>query len=397
MHIGSLCFIYIVFIIVNVVAEEQEPKIITSQMVRNQGEYYLTLVLGKPPQKVQLRVDQTLSYTWTTFSWYTKEDSLTYRLSFKTTLDLDNDNSSALAEEIIDQAQFPSNAYVIDNYTFYLVDYESKKNLPRNGFAFGYKYKNDQFSIVHLLYQQRKIDHLAYGFHLSKEKYRVVYGQLYLGGIPQQEIIGKQMGKCKVSLNHNHWGCDLSKIFIENMTNTDVYYNNTAEVIFQIGDERIIAPDNFIQFLSETVFKEYIDERKCIYHNSTSSKYFDCYYGVIGKLPKLHFSFSNFAIVINLNELWWIDEFYCEFLIKSSNQKKSNNWIFGSLFMINKLLLFDYEKNEISVYSDKDIIVYDSMKNNDYKKSILCFYIISLFFGILGCLIQIIIKLKILG
>ena len=66
---------------------------------------------------------------------------------------------------------------------------------PDRGLAFGYKFKDESFSIIHQLYMTKKIKHKLFAFNaLNKEN-----GTFYIGDIPNNDW--KYKGYCKVSNN----------------------------------------------------------------------------------------------------------------------------------------------------------------------------------------------------
>ena len=242
-----------------------------------------------------------------------------------------------------------------DNFSVPLLHYiitESKWSIfADNSIPLAHRFPDEAFSIVHQLYKQNDISHLAFGF----SKYMTYRGYLYFGGLPKEEKESQYEAKCKVKSDDYYWGCDLEYVYFGDRK-YDMYINANYSK-FSTNHFNILAPVSFLTYMKNTVFKEMIERRKCMFMNTNMYHFFHCDCDTIDKFPDLHFVFEGKVFTVKMVNLFEIYDpsalgvEYCEFLI-SKNNINENEWSFGAIFLQNYATQFDYETNDVTFYSN---------------------------------------------
>ena len=110
--------------------------------------------------------------------------------------------------------------YSISNYMFYYSDFI--RFIPDYGIGLGYKFENDSFSLVHLLYNTSQIDKKLFAFQSFNDSMELDEKRFFVGGITNNaHLKSKYKGYCDVEDNYKTWGCNLTKISYNN-TNYEV-------------------------------------------------------------------------------------------------------------------------------------------------------------------------------
>ena len=219
-----------------------------------------------------------------------------------------------------------------------------------NSIPLAHRFPDEAFSIVHQLYKQNDISHLAFGF----SKYMTYRGYLYFSGLPKEEKESQYEAKCKVKSDDYYWGCDLEYVYFGDRK-YDMYINANYSK-FSTNHFNILAPVSFLTYMKNTVFKEMIERRKCMFMNTNMYHFFHCDCDTIDKFPDLHFVFEGKVFTVKMVNLFEIYDpsalgvEYCEFLI-SKNNINENEWSFGAIFLQNYAINFDYETNDVTFYS----------------------------------------------
>ena len=158
-----------------------------------------------------------------------------------------------------------------DNLTFmktienYFYSLNSKGIAYLNQFSFSYTITDHRMNLVSQLYSYSLINKKSFGFDINKNS----KGLMYFGSFPEEFIRNKTKGFCKMKDNQEYWGCDINKVIV----NKEVY-ENKEEMLFITNETRIYAPQNFMNFLTDNIFKEYLRTKTCSYY----SFYFDKHY-----------------------------------------------------------------------------------------------------------------------
>ena len=240
---------------------------------------------------------------------------------------------------------------IMNNFSYYLstafmfseINYENTFGLAPN--------INETFSLTHLLYNQGNISTKAFSF-VSKNR----TGIMYFGETPKEEIEGKHLLQCKNQYNDG-WGCQLSGIGFRTY-----YYQNNATSYFNVNEYYILVPVDFLYFMGHTILGEYFQDDICKLRHNFEYTYFECEKQmIINNEMEIIINFDNGNILtLNLQNL-----FECK-LLKSCeslfryNYIQRKGFVFGSAFISQYVMEFNYESNSISLYSNQ--IVYKTSK-----------------------------------
>ena len=266
-----------------------------------------------------------------------------------------------------------------DNLTFmkkienYFYSLNSKGIVYLNQLSFSYKITDHRMNLVSQLYSYSLIDKKSFGFDVKKSS----KGLMYFGSFPEELIRNKTKVFCNMKDNQQYWGCDISKVIV----NKEVY-DNKEEMLFITNETRIYAPQNFMNFLTENIFKEYLRTKTCSYY----SFYFDKHYCIVCDCSLINhqedfvfdFEINNSKFRFKYNDLFTqINPKKCEFQIMKNNDD-NNTWMFGLNFFYKFHSMFNYEDKTITFFGD-DIISSESSKlyHIGFIKSILVFVILS--------------------
>lgn len=259
----------------------------------------------------------------------------------------------------------------IDNISipliFYYINNPQLNNIVYNGISFAMNPRNQSFSLMHLLYKQNLIEHIIYAIELVDNG----GGNFYIGGISDRAIKTKRKGECNVK--EKTWGCQLTEVFFSSDTSYEIkssFVNKKKyRAIFQAGYKNIYAPKEFIDFINDKVFGDYIKSGLCFY---THSSFFNCMsikcYNdtIIQLIPKyINFAFDNNVYRVKMEELF---HYYKEdglglvvyFDIVENLENEKDLWIFGTVFLKHFTSVFDYENKKIMMYSENDVLHYDN-------------------------------------
>ena len=122
------------------------------------------------------------------------------------------------------------------------------------GYGFSYKYIDEDFSIVHSLYNQKKISHKLFAFIPATNQED---GYFIIGGITDDKNY-KYKGSLNVNSKYNIWGNTLKRISIgDEKYDIDVY----AQIHSSHYD--IVTSKRFFIFILNTVLKEDIMNKNC--------------------------------------------------------------------------------------------------------------------------------------
>lgn len=213
------------------------------------------------------------------------------------------------------------------------------------GIALGYHYKNETYSIVHQLYNNKIIEHLQFSFHNIRS---YLQGNFYIGGIPNNSHLSfPYKGIIKVREDLPTWGINLNGIKYKNKK-----YEMSVPCIVSSGMYGIISSDNFYDIMKEKVLKG----RGCVELTSSTQKYsqYFLYCVEINKEEEIEMVLGNNVFKLRIEELF-NNENHSLFYSNSKNQPilHFNGSIIGVEFL-NKFnySIFDYENHQIEFYSD---------------------------------------------
>ena len=262
----------------------------------------------------------------------------------------------------------------------YIITNESLFEQCDNSLPFAHKFDDESYSIVHQLYNNKIISHLAFALG----KYQRYEGNFYFGKFPFDEVKSLYQSKCNVDSSDVNWSCSLQYAYFGN-EQSEIYVNEEYAK-FTSEHFNILASYRFLQFMKKTVFKDYMEKGKCMYTSSDRYHFYSCDCDVLDKLEDIHFVFNNIVHTFKMKDLFEIYDpsemgsEFCELLISKSNDDK---WSFGVMFLEKYMSQFDYESNTISFYSEKQFETF-VMKSNSISKYISVFVFIGLLITILN-------------
>ena len=246
-----------------------------------------------------------------------------------------------------------------DNMNFYVLNLVHKEDYSEycsENIFLPFKFNNSKVSMVHSLVGQKKISNPSFSVLIKGNNEK---GSIFFGGVPENLIKNKYVAKCNVSNQFATWSCDLSKVMIIDKETGDVYHYYTRfRSSFDLGEYKILAPKDFIDFLKLTYFKERLEKGHCNFIPRDTGDYFHCICSFFKQLPDVKFFFSNKEITLNMKQLFESygknsngEDDLCDLYI-IPNIGNPKEWVFGVGFLKNYITKFDYEKREVSFYSD---------------------------------------------
>ena len=228
-----------------------------------------------------------------------------------------------------------------------------------DSFPLGYTIRNESFSVIHTLYNNHLIDHKKFCIFFNTTE----SSQIFFGGLPDNIKENYQYNKsCEVVEGYPSWGCQMKKIIIGDYT-----YENNHYQYFQANDYLIYAPLDFMLYLSNTVFKEHLQNNTCKFYKDVKIKAFQCNCEIKKYFKDISFIFNDIMLTFNSNELFGEYVDVCELKIKQ-NYINDTQWIFGHMVLSKYPTIFDYEESSITFYSNSDLSIH---YNSSHSKQII--------------------------
>ena len=322
-----------------------------------------------------------------------------------------NNESTLMCSKMRKQISFYPDTTI--NYTFYSIDHRRIKQYPKH-FALGRSFDDADLNIIHQLYNDNIISYRRFAFvhnnytHILRNEDDDEYN-FYFGGFPlaiRSSFRGDNLIKCKQHQQHSiPWLCYISKIYlinnntkrINNTNNNNAYeYNNN--VYWNSMSYYMTIPISFKDYLKQNVFNNAITNDICVYKESSSFKgsFLTCDCNIMDTLPNLRFVFSdisNKGIEIEFKHLFtqhtksFIEHQYCELMMKVDNTN-GDTFAFGTQFMRMFDIEFDYEGDEVLMYSEK----YINNNNNNVINNIKTLIIINIMLNSIMCVLIYLLK-----
>lgn len=342
------------------------------------SNYLLRINFGTPNQLIEEAIDQTKNHSLFIFSQYKPEYSSTwsnYSSSF-----LNNwAKNRCLVNHYSDDITFPDLNITIPDYNFLFLNVISRFYSPPVGFGFGYKFIDEQYSLIHQLYNHKVISKRSYSFNSTHQS----IGKLFLGGVPEEVTSQYHKMECVVDSIDDNWGCLLTKVSIGN--NYTYTYINKHPSYFQVSSDNLLAPDDFFDYLNETILKPFFDKGHCI--KGYENEEIKCREHLFEQIGKICFEFSRKALCYDASYLFDMFGPYKKFLI--SRNRGQNVWKFGNLLLKRFITTFDYDKNSITFYSKQPFSKIVDLRPSKFEiwfksKSVSCS--ISFIAGVILCL-----------
>ena len=317
--------------------------------------YDLFLQLGPNKVTQQFELDLSIDFLWLCMLRLEEADIERTNNTFPIKI-INEETKGELLETSI---KFQNTNITLSSFPFYFV---MNRGIPGfDSFPLAFSFKNKSLSIIHTLYENNIIDSLSFGFsYQENEQY------LYIGALPE-DLSNEYKDKktIKVDKEYKTWGTVINNITMGKYTFNTKYYG-----YFQANTFPISAPKEFITFLYEIVFKEYLEQGQCTIVQESFTKYISCQCNILNEMNDTQIFFDDTLIPISI-----------KYLIKSNNsnrctlQIKENEidkdiekFIFGISFLSQYPSLFDYEDESITFFSNKPFNQLNEISFSIHKK-----------------------------
>ena len=327
---------YIVIYVFTVLVLKISSKYIAIPFQQSFGYFSIPLSFGTPSQRKSYRLDLSIPYTWTSSYFYEPGDSSTLEaksISYYTLRD-----SAIQFFQCIDllKNELEHNFTNVPDFLFL---YGKVSGLYYESIGLSYQFNYTNFSFIHSLLKHDLISHLS--FTIRKNFYDWI---LYLGGTSNNITENKHKGSCNVNDSYAQWGCSMSSLSVGNKE-----YNNDAYVLFNIYDNKLLAPASFLQFMKDNFFAQYVKDEVCSERISKNFSIYRCHRDKIQNFPSITFKFNNnLNIVMHRNQTFDCIYLDCVFVFTLS---ANNTWYLGTSFLTDYVVTFDYEAHSISFFS----------------------------------------------
>ena len=344
--------------------------------------YQLTLNFGTPPIKIKWFINTNFPYTRINPTIYHPNNSSSGVFIKDDLITVEGQTSSfQLYQETIGIGE--SSVAEIKEFSFYLGLILTHS--WSDGFGFAYKFQNESFSIIHQLYNQRRISEKSFGLIPYRSDRKPGTGSIYLGEVSDVILNRfKYNGSCPVSDDYAPWGCQLSSIIMNNKT-----YEFRQYAFLNTARYHTIVSTKFFDFIYNNYFINWVDDEICLKIFISSIYYFRCYQVVIEMAGKISFQFNNnLTLTIPVIDLFTCSENFCESNFVSNTDE--NLFEFGSAFFkFFNATIFHYDKKSVFFYSDKDSVTFNSQQcqtvnqKKKFQQLIFGWFIIIIIFGII--------------
>ena len=235
---------------------------------------------------------------------------------------------------------------------------------PQIEFGLFHNQSNENASVLYQLKKNNVINRMAYTFISNDNEIK----QMIFGDASEAlERKYKYKGKCDIS---NYWLCKLNKVVFNGV----VFNLQRSYVTFQLNFGGIRIPEHFYNYWVNNAFLEEKDRREGY------NDLFKC--DKLESLPDFQFQFDNFVLNISSKYLYIKEEKdteWCKF--KFSKYIHDNNWTFGNPFLNMFTSTFNFETNEVTLYSNDNIIGELTEQNMKIIKKIIIWTVMILLLG----------------
>ena len=278
-----------------------------------------------------------------------------------------HDEVSLPLHEVVKVAHYKTN---IETSAFFISGmsvYVAKNNVwyPDRGIGLGYKFDDEEFSLVHYLYNNKMIGNKVFAFEYLNED----NGTFYIGGVENDKHLEmKYKGECEVDERVERWGCNLTKI---KFNNKEYKFNNFT--LFHSTFYGKIYSNGLYDFLANNVFIEEIKNKTCYTEEIAESRYamrckrrfkdLEIYNSTI------KFYFNRLMIVYPIKELfepYGLGDLKSFFYTNPYDYYRDYDIIFSLHFLRNfNYTVYNYETKRVGFYSDR--IGINTLNDSDYK------------------------------
>ena len=243
------------------------------------------------------------------------------------------------------------------------------------GLGLGYKFNDESYSFIHLLYKHHYIGNLKYSLEINDAKPKAIH----FGGIPDNmQMQSKYKGYCDVNDDYSSWGCDLTNIIVNNKT-----YKFKSYTIFHTGFTHSILSEEMFDFFINVILGDYFKKGQCRLQNE--EQLFNCNNTLMqNSNVVVDFVFGKMKISVPLKNFFFTGGF--SFFERNKNKYYNKDGIiFGNSFLLFfNYIDINYETRQIGLFGDA-FPTQMLEHNNYYVQKILyltnffiCFIVISI-------------------
>lgn len=346
----------------------------------NENRLTLIYYLGNPPKIISSHLNQDVPFTILTQFKYLPNDSQTSNY-LGSSFFQDSENTLEL-DEYEDIFQLFRSEKSLTKYSFYMLK-DKNKDIEKlvfykYGLSLAFKFKKENYSVIHYLKKNNLIDRLTYSF-IPNEADK---GSFVLGR-GNYELTKKHLPNslnfiCAIDPSYITWGCTMNSVsFLSNDIKAE--YKVNSYVMFKMNKNKMIFPIKFMDFILDILNKDYT----CLLYskNNNTKKYIRCKTNH-ENLEKLFikFKFDNYQISLNMTHFFKCEQSVCESLFKSIMNENQSKWVLGRNFLSKFIATFDYEDPSLTLinYSKQNKIDISKISepNNIIQKKIYLFIII---------------------
>lgn len=316
--------------------------------------YFFQLPMSFDTYKVLLSINTFNNFTWLSKSVKRDFKYINATLIGNTSFVFER-NKRITADIFSLPLRFINENIVIDDFHMYINNIQDWA-VCNSGYGFGFKFENENFSIIHKLYETKYINKKQFSFIQTSTP---TSGKIILGEVSQMEINNIEfIGKCNVIQDNIYWSCGIKYIQFE----TEICGNNNTiiEVAFHSVTKYSIHSEQIVKIVRKVLGNKCED----IIYNANENRLLCDKQSIFNSKYYIHFVFE-YIIDIPLNMLFQcnskentnkcISTFLYIFNDKSIQHILNPNTkiIFGSFFFkLFKLITFNYDNKSITFYSN---------------------------------------------
>ena len=340
-----IIFWYVLSLIVNNITS----KSFQLEYSQLSDSFNLIVLIGEPYRSKYFEIDLKEPVSWVTKAYYKRNDNVKVIGSDSIVI---GHSQKTDYEIITDRLRVNNTKIDIEAFPLY---YTIEFLQDFDGISFARKFKDDSYSFIHRLYQDKFIDKLAYGFFpIDSQKGKINFGTL------SETINFKYKTSCNAYNTDSSWGCHLTKVYFGN---EEHYYMNNHKMYFQASDKRILVPKDFMAVLNQTYFNKYMEKGICSLLIGFGRHTYECLPEVKHSFPNLTLEFDSITIDLPLKDIINDEVRNIKFYLEE-NYFNEDEWVFGLTFFTKYPVYFDYEKNDITFFSDVPFSAIASRKDS---------------------------------
>lgn len=271
-----------------------------------------------------------------------------------------------------------SEEYLLFHDLDFIVFGEENFFRPYASVAFSHKITEPKYSLTHILYNNKTIDKLK--FNLRKGDYKdTVY--LIFGDLDSKTTDKLFSQEIKIKKDSQLWSFNLEYIYLGN----NFYLNNRIPAHFSSSISDIITPPNVFELFKKHYLNAHIYNGSCFERESIiNCNCDDVYY-----LSNISLVIDGKSFVLSTKELFDNNSDQCYFIFRKNSKRNSDNfeWIVGIKTLWEKIITFDYENNNVVIYTKNQVLDFNPSNFKPIKDLSLLYS--SIFICVIGILFEI--------